>query len=73
MGRAGGDEGPVVGVPTVPIGSPERMSIYADVAARPREAGFATTATAVRRSLRRAGEIARSEGKAPGYDRCAGT
>ena len=42
-------------VPMVPYRQSERMSIHADVAARLREA-VRLTATAVRRSLRRAGD-----------------
>ncbi len=63
------DEGPVVGGPHGPYRQSERMSIYADVAARLREAGFAYDCYCSAEELEARREIARSEGKAPGYDR----
>ena len=63
------DEGPVVGGRHGPYRQSERMDLYADVALRLREGGFAYDCYCSAEELETRREIARSEGRAPGYER----
>ena len=62
------DEGPVVGGPHGPYRQSERYDIYADVARRLLEAGRAYHCYCSQEELDERNELARSEGRAPGYD-----
>src|SRR3954471_24793709 len=62
------DEGPGVGGPHGPYLQSERVDVYADVAARLREAGRAYDCYCTAEELDERNEKARSEGRAPGYD-----
>ena len=62
------DEGPVVGGPYGPYRQSERMDIYADVARRLLEAGFAYECFCSTEELEAARERAMAEKRAPGYD-----
>ena len=62
------DEGPEVGGPHGPYLQSERFDIYADVAARLREAGRAYDCYCSAEELEARNATARSEGRAPGYD-----
>jgi glutamyl-tRNA synthetase len=62
------DEGPVVGGPYGPYRQSERMDIYADVARRLLEGGFAYECFCSTEELEAAREKAMAEKRAPGYD-----
>jgi glutamyl-tRNA synthetase len=62
------DEGPEVGGPHGPYLQSERFDVYADVAARLREAGRAYDCYCSAEELDERNQKARSEGRAPGYD-----
>jgi glutamyl-tRNA synthetase len=62
------DEGPLVGGPHGPYRQSERYDIYADVAARLLDAGRAYHCYCTADELDQRNELARSEGRAPGYD-----
>ena len=62
------DEGPVVGGPYGPYRQSERMDIYADVARRLLEGGFAYECFCSTDELEAAREKAMAEKRAPGYD-----
>lgn len=62
------DEGPEVGGPHAPYRQSERMSIYADVAARLEAGGFAYRCFCTPEELEERRETARAAGKTPGYD-----
>jgi len=62
------DEGPVVGGPNGPYRQSERMDIYADVARRLLEGGFAYECFCSTEELEAAREKAMAEKRAPGYD-----
>ncbi len=62
------DEGPEVGGPDGPYRQSERTAVYADVAARLREAGLAYPCYCSQEELDERRERARAEGRAPGYD-----
>ncbi|NBO46254.1 MAG: glutamate--tRNA ligase [Actinobacteria bacterium] len=62
------DEGPEVGGPHAPYRQSERMQIYADVAAKLEEAGFAYRCFCTPEELEERREAARAAGKTPGYD-----
>jgi len=65
------DEGPLVGGPYGPYRQSERMAegIYADVASRLLEGGFAYHCYCTPEELEERREIAKAEHRAPGYDR----
>jgi len=62
------DEGPEVGGPYGPYRQSERMDIYADVARRLVEAGFAYRCYCSADELQERREAAMAAGRAPGYD-----
>lgn len=62
------DEGPEVGGPYGPYRQSERMDIYADVARRLVEAGFAYRCYCSADELQARREAAMAAGRAPGYD-----
>jgi len=62
------DEGPEVGGPHAPYFQSERSDVYADVAARLREARRAYDCYCTTEELEARNLQARSEGRAPGYD-----
>jgi len=64
------DEGPVVGGPDEPYRQSQRMAegIYADVAARLRESGYAYDCYCSPEELEERREAAMAAGRAPGYD-----
>ncbi len=62
------DEGPEVGGDFGPYRQSERYEIYADVAARLVEAGRAYRCYCSQEELEERNELARKEGRAPGYD-----
>jgi glutamyl-tRNA synthetase len=62
------DEGPGVGGPHGPYLQSERYDVYADVAARLRESGRAYDCYCSTEELEGRNDLARSEGRAPGYD-----
>ena len=64
------DEGPVVGGPDEPYRQSQRMAegIYADVAARLRESGYAYDCFCSPEELEERREAAMAAGRAPGYD-----
>jgi glutamyl-tRNA synthetase len=62
------DEGPEVGGAYAPYLQSERFDIYADVATRLREAGHAYHCYCSADELEQRNELARSEGRTPGYD-----
>ena len=62
------DEGPEVGGPYAPYRQSERMDIYADVARRLVEGGFAYPCYCTAEELEERREQARKEGRTPGYD-----
>ncbi len=62
------DEGPEVGGPHGPYLQSERYDVYADVAARLRESGRAYDCYCSTQELEARNDLARSEGRAPGYD-----
>ena len=62
------DEGPEVGGPNGPYRQSERMDVYADVARRLVEAGFAYQAYDTAEELEERREKARAEGRPSGYD-----
>ncbi len=62
------DEGPEVGGPDGPYRQSERTDVYADVAARLRDAGRAYPCYCSQEELDERRERARAEGRAPGYD-----
>ena len=62
------DEGPEVGGPHGPYLQSERYDVYADVAARLRESGRAYDCYCSTEELEARNDLARSEGRAPGYD-----
>jgi glutamyl-tRNA synthetase len=62
------DEGPEIGGPHGPYLQSERFDVYADVAARLREAGRAYDCYCSAEELDERNQKARSEGRAPGYD-----
>ena len=62
------DEGPLVGGPFGPYRQSERYDIYADVAKRLLDAGRAYHCYCSQEELDQRNELARSEGRAPGYD-----
>lgn len=63
------DEGPVVGGPFGPYRQSERMEIYSDVARRLHEAGHAYWCYCSPEELERARDVAKAEGRTPGYAR----
>lgn len=62
------DEGPVVGGPYGPYRQSERMDIYADIAKRLIDGGFAYTCYCTAEELEVKRELATAEKRAPGYD-----
>jgi len=62
------DEGPEVGGPYGPYRQSERLAIYADVAARLREAGFAYDCYCTPVELDERRKAAMAAGRTPGYD-----
>ena len=62
------DEGPVVGGPYGPYRQSERMDIYADIAKRLVDGGFAYTCYCTAEELEAKRELATAEKRAPGYD-----
>ena len=62
------DEGPEVGGPFGPYRQSERYPLYADVAERLREAGYAYHCYCSQQELDERNARARSEGRPPGYD-----
>jgi glutamyl-tRNA synthetase len=62
------DEGPEVGGPNGPYRQSERMDVYADVAAKLLEAGFAYKAYDSAEELETRRNAARAAGKSSGYD-----
>ena len=62
------DEGPIVGGPHAPYRQSERMDIYADVARRLLDAGFAYRCYCTAEDLEARREQAMKEGRTPGYD-----
>jgi len=62
------DEGPVVGGPYGPYRQSERMGIYADIAQRLIDGGFAYTCYCTAEELEAKRELATAEKRAPGYD-----
>ena len=62
------DEGPVVGGPHEPYRQSQRMPIYADAAAKLLDAGFAYYCFCTPEELDAAREVAKAEGRAPGYE-----
>ncbi|MCX6421269.1 MAG: glutamate--tRNA ligase [Actinobacteria bacterium] len=62
------DEGPVVGGPYGPYRQSERMDIYADIAKRLIDGGFAYTCYCTAEELEAKRELATAEKRAPGYD-----
>ncbi len=62
------DEGPEVGGPHGPYRQSQRLDIYADVAARLREAGYAYACYCSQVELEERRDLAKAEGRTPGYD-----
>jgi len=62
------DEGPEVGGPYGPYRQSERMPIYADVAGKLRDAGFAYECYCTQEELEDRRELAKKEGRTPGYE-----
>lgn len=62
------DEGPEVGGPYGPYRQSQRLDIYADVAERLRAAGFAYHCYCSQEELEERRELAREEGRTPGYE-----
>lgn len=62
------DEGPEVGGPYGPYRQSERLDIYADVVRRLVEGGFAYPCYCTPEELEERRELARKEGRTPGYD-----
>jgi glutamyl-tRNA synthetase len=62
------DEGPEVGGPNGPYRQSQRLDIYADVAARLREAGYAYACYCSQVELEERRDLAKAEGRTPGYD-----
>jgi len=62
------DEGPEVGGPHGPYRQSQRLEIYADVAKRLRDAGYAYPCYCTQEELEERRELAKSEGRTPGYD-----
>jgi len=62
------DEGPQVGGPYGPYRQSERLEVYADVAARLIEAGFAYRCYCTPEELQERREQAKAAGRTPGYD-----
>ncbi|MGZ4477893.1 MAG: glutamate--tRNA ligase [Nocardioidaceae bacterium] len=62
------DEGPEVGGAYGPYRQSERYDIYADVAHRLLEGGYAYRCYCSQEELEERNDLARSEGRAPGYD-----
>lgn len=62
------DEGPQVGGPYGPYRQSERLEVYADVAARLIEAGFAYRCYCTPDELQERREQAKAAGRTPGYD-----
>jgi glutamyl-tRNA synthetase len=62
------DEGPEVGGPYGPYRQSERYDVYADVAAKLRDAGKAYDCYCSAEELDERNQKARAEGRAPGYD-----
>ena len=62
------DEGPGTGGPHAPYRQSERFDVYADVAARLRDAGRAYRCYCTTEELEARNEQARAAGRAPGYD-----
>jgi glutamyl-tRNA synthetase len=62
------DEGPEVGGPYGPYRQSERMHIYAEVAEKLRQAGFAYECFCTQEELEDRRELAKKEGRTPGYE-----
>ncbi len=62
------DEGPEVGGPHGPYRQSQRLDIYADVAARLRDAGYAYPCYCSQSELEERRDLAKAEGRTPGYD-----
>jgi glutamyl-tRNA synthetase len=62
------DEGPEVGGPHGPYRQSQRLEIYADVATRLRDAGYAYPCYCTQEELEERRELAKTEGRTPGYD-----
>jgi glutamyl-tRNA synthetase len=62
------DEGPEVGGPHGPYRQSQRLEIYADVAARLRDAGYAYACYCSQAELEERRDLAKAEGRTPGYD-----
>ena len=62
------DEGPEVGGPHGPYRQSQRLDIYADVAARLRDAGYASACYCSQTELEERRDLAKAEGRTPGYD-----
>jgi glutamyl-tRNA synthetase len=62
------DEGPEIGGPHTPYRQSQRMEIYADVANRLKERGFAYDCYCTTEELEERREAARAAGRASGYD-----
>ena len=61
------DEGPEVGGPYGPYRQSERMDVYADIAAKLREGGYAYRCYCTQEELDAVNEKAKAEKRAPGY------
>ncbi|NQW71547.1 MAG: glutamate--tRNA ligase, partial [Actinobacteria bacterium] len=62
------DEGPEVGGPHGPYRQSQRLDIYADVAARLRDADYAYACYCSQTELEERRDLAKAEGRTPGYD-----
>jgi glutamyl-tRNA synthetase len=62
------DEGPEVGGPYGPYRQSERMHIYAEVAGKLKDAGFAYECFCTQDELEDRRELAKKEGRTPGYE-----
>ena len=62
------DEGPEVGGAHGPYRQSQRLDIYADVAARLRDAGYAYACYCSQSELEERRDLAKAEGRTPGYD-----
>ena len=62
------DEGPEVGGPYGPYRQSERMHIYAEVAGKLKDAGFAYECFCTQEELEDRRELAKKEGRTPGYE-----
>ena len=62
------DEGPEVGGPYGPYRQSERMHIYAEVAGKLKDAGYAYECFCTQQELEDRRELAKKEGRTPGYE-----